>query len=85
MPRCLNLSELTYARRRAVEPVRRPRPRRAGRVRAYASSSRTLAGAGSSGSPRPPRVPGPRRPLDTVPLDVLHAVLSGLRRLEVSA
>ena len=85
MPRCLNLSELTYARHRAAELVRRRRPRRAGRVRAYALSPRTPAGAGSSGSPRPPRVPGPRLPLDTVPLDVLHAVLSGLHRLETSA
>lgn len=48
------------------------RPRRAGRVRGYAASL------------RPPLIPSPRRPLDTAPLNVLHAVLAGLRRLGVS-
>lgn len=65
MSRYLNLSELTYVRHRATELVHRRRPRRAGRVRAYA--------------------PAPRRPLDTAPLDVLHAVLAGLHRLDASA
>ncbi|HJE59728.1 MAG TPA: hypothetical protein K8V84_14655 [Nocardiopsis listeri] len=85
MPRCLNLSELTYVRHRAAELVRRRRSRKAGRVRAYASAPRTLAETRSPRSPRPPRIPGPRRPLDTAPLDVLQAVLSGLHRLEVGA
>lgn len=85
MPRCLNLSELTYVRHRAAELVRRRRPRRVGRVRAYASAPRTLAGARTPRSPRPPQIPSPRRPLDTAPLDVLQAVLAGLHRLEVGA
>lgn len=76
MPCYLNLSEPVLTRRRASEGAHRQRPRRATRVRAYAST-------------RPPRsfrplIPSPRRPLDTVPLDVLRAVLAGLHRLVVT-
>ena len=68
MARYLNLSELAHVRWLASEAVRWRRPRRARRVRAFA----------------PPPIPAPRRPLDTAPLDVLRAVLEGLRRLEVA-
>lgn len=40
MPRCLNLSELASVRYRATEILRRRRPRRAGRVRAFAANPR---------------------------------------------
>ncbi|WP_017589985.1 hypothetical protein [Nocardiopsis ganjiahuensis] len=83
MPRYLNLSELAYVRHRASELVRRRRPRRAGRVRTYATAARTPMGARPPRSPRPPLVPSPRRPLDTAPLDVLRAVLAGLHKLGV--
>ena len=35
-PRYLNVTESAYVRRRAGSPARRPRPRRASRVRGYA-------------------------------------------------
>lgn len=75
MPRYLNLSKPAYVRRCALEITSR-RPRRAGRVRVYVAIR----------PPRPPRptVPSPRRPLDTVPIDVLRAVLAGLHRLAVA-
>ncbi|MBQ1081070.1 hypothetical protein [Nocardiopsis sp. B62] len=72
MGRYLNLSELASVGWLASETIRPRRPRRAGRVRGYAAFL------------RPPLIPSPRRPLDTAPLDVLHAVLAGLRRLGVS-
>ena len=78
MPRCLNLSELTYARYRAAELMCRRRPRRAGRVRAFAANPPFRS---ETRPARPPLVPLPRRPLDTAPLEILQAVLSGLRRL----
>ncbi|GHC78594.1 hypothetical protein GCM10007079_16020 [Nocardiopsis terrae] len=84
MSRYLNLSELAHVRWLASETMRRRRPRRAGRVRAYAAKPRALSGSRSPRPPRPPLVPSPRRPLDTAPLDVLHAVLAGLHRLGVS-
>ncbi|WP_017603632.1 hypothetical protein [Nocardiopsis alkaliphila] len=84
MSRYLNLSELAYVRHRAAELIQRRRPRKAGRVRIYAASPRTLSGGHRPRSPRPPLVPAPRRPLDTVPLEVLRAVLAGLHRLEVA-
>lgn len=84
MERYLNLSELAYVRHRAAELVRHRRPRKAGRVRTYASSPRTFSGAHPPRSSRPPLLPGPRRPLDTAPLDVLRAVLFGLQRLGVA-
>lgn len=84
MERYLNLSELAYVRHRAAEIMRRRRPRRAGRVRTYATAPRTSSGARPPRSPRPPLVPSPRRPLDTAPLDVLRAVLSGLHQLGVA-
>ncbi|GAA1078143.1 hypothetical protein GCM10009642_13550 [Nocardiopsis metallicus] len=88
MPRYLNLSELAHVRWLASEAMRRRRPhrpRRARRVRAYAPAPRTLALGESSRSPLPPRIPAPRRPLDSAPMDVLQAVLAGLRRLGVAA
>lgn len=84
MPRYLNLSELAYVRHRAAEPSHRRRPRKAGRVRIYASSPRSLAEANQPRSPRPPLIPAPRRPLEAVPPEVLRAVLVGLHRLEVA-
>lgn len=84
MPRYLNLSEPAYIRHRAAEPSHRRRPRKAGRVRIYAASPGTLSGGRPPRSPRPPLVPAPRRPLEAVPLEVLHAVLVGLHRLEVA-
>ncbi len=60
-PRYLNTTELAYVRWRAGSPTRWPRPRRASRVRSYAT----------------PRPAGPG-------LDVLHAVLAGLHRLEAA-
>lgn len=84
MTRYLNLSELAHVRWLASEAMRRRRPRRAGRVRSYAPVPRTLILDGPPRSPRPPLVPSPRRPLDTTPLDGLHAALSGLQRLGVT-
>ncbi|GAA1456542.1 hypothetical protein GCM10009603_03150 [Nocardiopsis exhalans] len=84
MTRCLNLSELAYVRYRATEILRRRRPRRAGRVRSYAANPRIHTEVRSSRPARPPLIPAPRRPLDTAPLDVLQAVLAGLRRLGVA-
>lgn len=83
MPRYLNLSELAHVRWLASETMRRRRPRRAGRVRTYASKPRTFSGSRPPRSPRPPLVPSPRRPLDTAPPDVLRAVLAGLHKLGV--
>ena len=82
MERYLNLSELAYVRHRAAELLSRRRPRNAERVRTYAAAPRTLAPAEvrPPRSPRQPQVPGPRRPLDAAPLDVLHAVLVGSRQ-----
>ncbi|GAA1092460.1 hypothetical protein GCM10009642_34380 [Nocardiopsis metallicus] len=86
MPRCLNLSELAYVRYRATEILRgRRRPRRAGRVRAFAANPRIHSETRPFRTARPPLIPSPRRPLDTAPLDVLQAVLAGLRRLGVAA
>ncbi len=81
MPRCLNLSELTYVRYRAAELMCRRRPRRAGRVRAFAANLPFHSEARPARSARPPLIPAPRRPLDTAPLEILQVVLSGLRRL----
>jgi hypothetical protein len=81
MPRYLNMSELAYVRHRASELVRHRRPRRAGRVRTYATAPRTPAPMRPLRAPRPPLLPSPRRPLDTAPLDVLRAVLAGLHQL----
>ncbi|GAB3699505.1 hypothetical protein [Nocardiopsis oceani] len=80
MPRYLNLSELAYVRHRAAELLSCRRPRNAGRVRTYAATPRTQAEGRPPSSPRQPQVPGPRRPLDAAPLDVLHTVLVGLRQ-----
>lgn len=79
MPRYLNLSELAYVRHRAAELMRCRRPRRAGRVRAFAQMSTPHP----EPRPRPhgPTVPIPRRPLDTAPLQILQTVLSGLHQL----
>lgn len=85
MPRCLNPSELTYVRHRAVELMRRHRPRKAGRVRAFAANPRIHSEERLSRSARSPLIPAPRRPLDTAPLEILQAVLSGLRSLGVAA
>ncbi|GAA1469351.1 hypothetical protein GCM10009603_64850 [Nocardiopsis exhalans] len=84
MARCLNLSELAHVRWLASEAMRRRRPRRARRVRGYAPAPRNLILGQPLCSPRPPRVPAPRRPLDSAPLDVLQAVLAGLQRLGVA-
>ncbi|GAB3712154.1 hypothetical protein [Nocardiopsis oceani] len=75
MPRYLNLSELAYVRHRAAELVHRRRPHNAGRVRTYAAAPRTLTEVRPPRSPRPPQVPGPRRPLETAPLQLLQTVL----------
>ena len=82
MERYLNLSELAHVHHRAAELLSRRRPRNAERVRTYAAAPRTLALAEvrPPRSPRPPQVPGPRRPLETAPLVVLRAVLVGLRQ-----
>ncbi|GAA1460131.1 hypothetical protein GCM10009603_20540 [Nocardiopsis exhalans] len=85
MARYLNLSELAHVRWLASEAMRRRRPRRARRVRAYAPVPRTLALGEPSRSPHPPRIPAPRRPLDSAPMDVLQAVLAELRRFGVAA
>lgn len=84
MSRYLNLSEPAYVRHRTAKPMHRSRPRKAGRVLVYAWSPRTFVGGRQPRSPRPPLVPAPRRPLDTVPLEVLRAVLAGLHRLGVT-
>ena len=84
MARYLNLSEPSHARWLASETTRHRRPRKAKRVRNYAAKPRTFSGAKPLRSPRPPLVPSPRRPLDTAPLDVLHAVLAGLHKLGVT-
>ena len=84
MPRYLNLSEPVYVRHRAAEPTHRRRSRKAARVRIYASSPRTPSDGHRLCSPRPPLIPAPRRPSETVPVEVLHAVLVGLHRLEVA-
>ena len=85
MPRHLNLSELVYVRHRASELMRRRRPHRAGRVRAYATRPRILTTRRSPRPSRPPLIPGPRRPLDAAPLQILHTVLTELHRLGVAA
>lgn len=59
MSRYLNLSELAHVRWLASETMRRRRPRRAGRVRAYAAKPRALSGSRSPRPPRPPLVPSP--------------------------
>lgn len=84
MSRYLNPSEPAYARDRAAEPSHRRRPRKAGRVRIYAASPRTLSGGCPPRSPRPPLIPAPRRPLEAVPPEVLRVALIGLHRLEVA-
>jgi hypothetical protein len=82
VPRYLNLSELAYVRHRAAELMRRRRPRRAGRVRAFAAN---LPFRSETRPARPPLVPLPRRPLDSVPLLILQTLLAGLQRLGVAA
>ena len=84
MSRYLNLSESAHVRHRVADPNHRRRLRKAGRVRIYALSPRTSSGEHPPRSPRPPLIPAPRRPLETIPLALLHAVLTGLRRLEVA-
>ncbi len=84
MSRYLNLSEPVRVRHRAAELIELRSPRKAGRVRIYASSPRTSSGGHQPRSPRPPLIPAPRRPLEVVPLELLHAVLAGLHRLEVA-
>ncbi|GAA1463645.1 hypothetical protein NE857_32160 [Nocardiopsis exhalans] len=83
MPRYLNLSELAHVRWLASEAMRHRRPRRAGRVRAYAPAPRPLILGPPLCSPRQPRIPAPQRPLDTAPLLILQLLLAGLRRLGV--
>lgn len=80
MPRYLNLSELAHVRWLASDAMRR-RPRRAGRVRAFAANPRIHFEVRPA---RPPRVPAPRRPLDSAPLQILQLFLAGLRRLGVA-
>lgn len=67
-PRYLNPSALVAVRYLATEAMRRRRPRRASRVRAYV----------------PPLIPTPRRPMDTAPITVLRTLLEGLHRWEVA-
>ncbi|GAA1116386.1 hypothetical protein GCM10009642_63160 [Nocardiopsis metallicus] len=85
MARYLNLSELAHVRCLASEAMRNRRPRRASRVRSYAPAPRNLILGQPLCAPRPPRVPAPRRPLDTAPLLILQRLLAGLRRLGAAA
>lgn len=81
MDRYLNLSELADVRHRAAELMRCRRPRRAGRVRAFAANPPLHS---EERPARPPLVPLPRRPLDSVPLLILQMLLSGFQRLGVA-
>jgi hypothetical protein len=56
MARYLNLSELAHVRWLASEATRRRRPRKAGRVRAFAANPRIHSGASPTRSPRSPLV-----------------------------
>ncbi|PWV48452.1 hypothetical protein BDW27_1104 [Nocardiopsis sp. L17-MgMaSL7] len=78
-PRSLNLSALACMCYLASEAFRRRRPRQAARVRAFAANPRR-----TTSRPRGPLIPSPRRPIDTIPMEVLGAVLAGLRRLAVT-
>lgn len=92
-PRYLNLSELAHVRWLASEAMRRRRPRKASRVRAFAAMTTPHPEPRPNGPVVP--VPLPRRPLststprlwplETAPLQILHAVLTGLQRLGVTA
>jgi len=74
--RYLNPSALVAAKYLATEAMRHRRPRRARRVRAY---------TGLRPRPfRPNLPPLPSHPVAPAPLDVLHAVLGGLHRLELA-
>ncbi len=80
-PRSLNLSALVLACVCHLVSVafHRRRPRQAARVRAFAANPRR-----TSVRSRGPLIPSPRRPIDSAPMLVLEAVLSGLRRLAVA-
>jgi hypothetical protein len=78
-PRSLNLSALACICLLASEAFHRRRPRQAARVRAFAANPRR-----TTSRPRSPLIPSPRRPVDAVPVEVLGAVLAGLRRLAVN-
>ncbi len=78
MPRYLNLSELAHVRWLASEAMRKRRPRKARRVRAFA----LMAAPHPEPPPRPhgPIVPLPRQPVDHH-LGVLRTAVDGLRGL----
>ncbi|GAA1074817.1 hypothetical protein [Nocardiopsis metallicus] len=91
-PRYLNLSELARVRWLASEAMRRRRPRKAGRVRAFAMTATPHPEPRPHGPVLP--VPLPRRPLaasrprrwplETAPLQILQMLLTGLRQLGVA-
>lgn len=64
-------SDLPRMRSFAVELTHRDHPRRVTRVRGYVSGPRTLNGA------EPPRVPGPRRPVDATSSVFFHGSQAG--------
>ncbi len=78
-PRSLKLSALACVCHLASVAFPRRRPRQAARVRAFAANPRT-----TTSRSRGPLIPAPRRPIDSIPLQVLEVVLSGLRRLAVA-
>ncbi len=79
-PRYLNLSHLVCGLYLTTEVMRRRRPRQAARVRAFAANPPRQVVSRSRG----PLIPSPRRPIDTMPMQVLAAVLAGLRRWAVA-
>lgn len=79
-PRSLNLSALACVCHLVSVAFHRRRPRQAARVRSFAANPPRTT---TSCSHRP-LIPAPRRPIDSVPLQVLEVVLAGLRRLAVA-
>ncbi len=78
-PRSLKLSALACMCHLASGAFHRRRPRQAARVRAFAANP----GRTTSRS-RGPLIPSPRRPIDSAPMQVLEAVMAGLRRWAVA-
>ncbi len=81
-PRSLKLSALACVCHLASVAFHRRRPRQAARVRAFAANPPRRTTTSCS---RRPLIPAPRRPIDSVPLQVLEVVLAGLRRLAVAS
>ncbi len=78
--RSLNLSALACMCHLVSVAFHRRRPRQAARVRAFAANPPHTTTSRSRG----PVIPAPRRPIDSVPMQVLGAILAGLRRLAVA-